>query len=464
MNTRVSAIMAGIGGAAVLAVTASPRYTSGPMPVIHDLGRAEYHGLGWAMAFVPVVVAVAALLLVRWWPYLLAAAWLMAAVTLPPVVDHPAALDVVLDHAPYPLAVVGVLGCAQGLLRGRDSGWGAMIAGLSAGAPLFAVSVRGALWLYQQPFLAEWHLGMLLLACVLLAPGVWRLRRGDPAAVAPDGVPWWGWERLRLPLVAGAATFIEIPLAVLSTADLALIFGVDGVALYRHPSAETAMIGAITLAIAAFFTALAGLWTLAGSLTAAAALVAVSAPMLLAISAIGFGGPGRWLGALAGLAIGAGVAVTRWRVPGAVTLAVGAATAVFIAHSATTGHPEKLAQQERVVPALILMVSTVAAGTAVFGAIAPALASRGVAPAALGPIGGVLAVAGLQLIQVTYREGEDQYSGMLLPGGYLTSSGMLLLVAAAGVAGIGLAHHLIERWTGRRRAEQIRKEAAEART
>ncbi|RKF23734.1 sensor histidine kinase [Micromonospora globbae] len=144
------------------------------------------------------------------------------------------------------------------------------------------------------------------------------------------------------------------------------------------------------------------------------------------------------------------------------TLAAGAATAVFIAYAATTGHPEKLAEQQRVVPALLLLVLVTAAATAIAGAAAPVLAPRGAVPAVLGPLVGVLTIGGLQTVQVTYLEDGLPVSSYLNPVFHLTTSGVLLLVAGAAVGGLGVAHHLAERWAERKRAELIRQEAAAA--
>jgi signal transduction histidine kinase len=166
---------------------------------------------------------------------------------------------------------------------------------------------------------------------------------------------------------------------------------------------------------------------------------------------------------LAGVAIGAAVAATRWRVAGAVVLTVGAPTTVFIAWSATTGDPEKLAVQHHLVPGLVLLVTMSAAGTAGIGAIAPALARVGAVPAVLGPFTMVLFTAGVQTVQVAYANADGlPESSYLNPVGHIDSAGFLLLVAGAGVAGIGVAQYLTERWEERRRAEQIRREAAAA--
>ncbi|MEU4626629.1 ATP-binding protein [Actinoplanes sp. NPDC023801] len=465
MDARWRIALAGLGGALLIVVAASPRDPFGPMPLISTPGRPEFHSFGWVMAAAPVAATVAALLLVRWWPYLLATAGLLVT---PLVVQEitalvfPRVVYLAVTVAPYPLAVAGVLGCAQSLLLRHRPGPGSAVAGLAAGSVLFAAALRGATWLMPVESLPVWRVVLLLAGAAALVPALSELRYGDPEAVAPVGEPWWGWRRLRLILTAGAAVFLEIPLALLHTERLAELLDVNGSALQRHPGAATAVVGVAGLGAAAVLAAVAGLWALAGALTAGAVLVGVSAPMLLAVSVLGFHGPARWIGALTGVAIGAVVAATRWRVAGGVVLSAGAAVAIYIAWSATTGNPQKLVDQGSVVPGMVLLVLVTAAGTAVFGAIAPSLAPRGAVPAVLGPLAAVLMDGGLRTVQVAYQDRPGEYSGLLLPAQNITTSAQVLLGVAAGVAGIGVAHYLAERWAERKRAEQIRREAAEA--
>ncbi|WBB67699.1 ATP-binding protein [Micromonospora sp. WMMD812] len=454
--------LAGLGGCLLLTVATSPGYAAGPPPFIATPGRPEFHGVGWVVALIPVVATVVGLCLLRWWPYLLSVAGLLA---VPYVwgqltsMSYPLVL-VLAQSAAYPLALVGVLACAQTLLSNGFPGVGAALAGLATGFRLLGSALVGPGWLYSDPSRPAWHAGMIVAALATLIPAVVRFsdRR---AGGLPETIPG-AWQRLRLVVAAGLAVCLVFPLSLLTTERLAALLGVSWSALYRHGSVAVAVIGTVTLVLATGLAAVAGLWSLAGALTVATAHVAMAAPLLLAFTALGSVGPLRWLGALAGAVIGAAAASSRWRAAAASTLAVGAAIAVFIAHAATTGHPEKLADQQRVIPALLLLVLTTAAGTAVTGATAPVLAPRGAVPAALGPLVGVLAASGLQTVGVTYVHNGLPVSSYLNPVFHITTSAVLLLVAGAAVGGLGVAHHLAGRWAERKRAELIRREAAAA--
>jgi signal transduction histidine kinase len=462
MDARWRIALAGLGGA-LLIVVAAPASAFGAMQMAGIMYRPEYRGLGWVMAVVPVAVTLAGLLLVRWWPYLLVAAGLFVV----PLVTYemaPALLPVraltVAHLVPYPLAVAGLLGAAQSLVLRRRPGLGSAVAGLAAGAVLFSAALRGVPWA-RIPGATPWSLGLLLLGLAAVVPALLDLRRGDAEAVAPPGTPWWR-RRLALALIGAGAAFVDVPLALLHTERLAGLLDVSGFALQRHPTAQVAVIGAIGLVAVAVLASMAGLWALAGSLTVGALMVGLSAPMLLAVAIFGYDARTGWIGALAGVVIGAGVAATRWRVIGGVVLSTAAAVTIYIAHSATTGEPQKLIEQRSYVPGLVLIVLLAAAGVAVTGAVAPVLAPRGSVPVVLGTLAVVLAANGLRTVQVTYQDVPGGYAGMLLPARNVTTSALLLLGAAAGLAGIGVAHHLTERWAERKRAEQIRTEAAAA--
>lgn len=412
---------------------------------------------------VPIVATVVALCVLRWWPYLLVGAGLLAVPGLLATsvgVSHPLAVSVVTS-AGYPLAIVGVLACAQGLV-GTSPGWGAAVAGLSVGAQLFGPVLTGPGWLARNDSIPAWHLGLLVAAFLSLLPVAWRTRRGDPAAIGLTDVGRWSWRRVRLALAAALAMALVIPLSLLTTERLAALLGVSFSAVYRHGYAEVAIHGAITLVAATAIATVAGVWSLAGALTTATVRVAVVAPMILALTALTFQGPVRLLGALAGVLLGAVAAGSRWRVPLAAALTGVAATALFIAHGATTGQPEKLAEQRHVIPALLILVLVTAASTAVVGATAPVLAPRGAVPAMVGPVATVLAAGGAQTVAVTYLRNGLPESSYLNPVQHLTTSALLLLVAGAATGGLGFAHHIAARRAERKQAEQIRREAAAA--
>ena len=104
---------------------------------------------------------------------------------------------------------------------------------------------------------------------------------------------------------------------------------------------------------------------------------------------------------------------------------------------------------------LILILCAAVAG-AVTGATAPALAAQGALPVVLGPLVGVLAVGGLQAVQVTQESGPAGTPYDVIP------SAFLFLVAGLAISGLGLARLLTARSAERKHAEQIRRESAAA--
>jgi signal transduction histidine kinase len=451
---RIPVLLAALGGGLLLAVYVSPVSPRADLPPFLAGGFTELH------PFVQVVATAAALCLLRWWPYLLMAGGLL---TIPGTlweVQHVTVAAVMETR--YPLVLVGMLACAQSLLSGGAAGLGAAVASLSIGSRLFGTALLGASWYVRPPWLPTAHLVLLIAALAGLIPAVWWLRRGDTAAAGPGDHGRWRWRRVRLILAGTLAMFLVVPLSLLTNKRLAAIAGVDEYALYRHPAARTAMTGVIVVVTVLILTAMAGRWSLAVALTAATVQVAVTAPMILAITTMVGADLVRALSALAGVALGFAVTLSRWRVPLAATLTVAGATALFIAYAATTGHPEKLAMQQQIIPVSLLLVVIAAAAAATVGATGVALAPHGALPAVLGPITAVLAAGGLQTVAVTYLRDGQTGSTYLNPVLHLTTSAVLLLVAGAAVSGLGLAQQLAARRAERRHAEQIRREAADA--
>src|SRR6185437_10311584 len=114
-----------------------------------------------------------------------------------------------------------------------------------------------------------------------------------------------------------------------------------------------------------------------------------------------------------------------------------AVATLFIAYGATTGDPQKLAEQHTVTPAVLILVLCVAAAVAVVGATAPVLSSRGSLPVVLGPLAGFIAVGALQTTAA---------SNGLANGAFTTEklviAVVLLLVSGAAISGLGLAQVL----------------------
>lgn len=463
---RLPVAAAGVAGCLFLVVATSPAAASDVLPPFLDTPGLGYRSgppanlQGWLFLAAPVVATALGLCLLRWWPYLLAAAALMA---VPGVVAewHPSVgyqwEFALLPSAWYALAIVALLACAQGLIR-TATGWGAAVAALTLGSRLVGSAMPRPYpwgWGYSAHTAASWHTALLAAGLAGLAPVMWLYRRGDRTATGLAGNRMW--QRVRLVTAGTLAASVPIPLAFLTTQRMADLLGVTWDALYRHGVAQTAVIGAITVVTVALLATLAGLWPLAGAITAAVAQVAVVAPIILTLTALYNDDPLRWLAALAGALLGAVGAGSRWRVPLAATLTVLAAMALFIAYGATTGDPEKLASENIVIPSVLILVLCAAAGGAVVGATAPVLATRGALPAVLGPLAGTLAVGGLQAIQViSVGDGEP------LPSNPQITSAILLLVAGVAIGGLGFAQLLATRRAERKHAEQIRREAATA--
>ncbi|WP_221326862.1 ATP-binding protein [Actinoplanes sp. L3-i22] len=462
---RWPALLAGLSGCLLLAAAPAPANSGLPLfAAVTGHGR-EYHGTEWGLVLAPIVAIGLSLFLLRRWPYLIVAGGLLSGWALVAPDRTGYLVRLALETVPPAFALIGVLAGAQSLLRRGAAGLGAALAGLALGARLFGSALLDAQagWYSTGAGVPHWRYALVVAGLAGAAAALTRLWRAGPDVAGPaDGSPW-SWRRLRVPLAGTLVLALSVPLSYLSTSDVAALMGVAPSTLQRHPYAEVAMIGAVALLLATGLAALAGLWPLGGALTVATAQAAVVTPLSLAFYALQYDGTARWVGALAGVALGAGAVLSRWRVAAAGGLTVAAATALFIAYAATTGHPERLGEQHRVVPGLVILVLVVAAGTAVTAAACAPLAGRGAVPAVLGPLAGVLAVAGSQTLQATYLESNGlPTSSTLNDTTHLSTSALLLLVAGAAVGGLGVAHYLTERWAERRRAEEIRREAAAA--
>ncbi len=257
--------------------------------------------------------------------------------------------------------------------------------------------------------------------------------------------------------MAGAlAALVPFLLALLTMQEMASLLGTTWSTLYRHEDAYGDAIGVVAVVAVAVLALVAGRWALAGTLTAAVAQIAAVLPATIAFEALPADDPLRWLAALSGVALGALIAGVRWRVPIAAALAVLTALTLFIAYDATTQDPEKLVAQHVAIPAVLILILCAAVAGAVTGATAPALAAQGALPVVLGPLVGVLAVGGLQAVQVTQESGPAGTPYDVIP------SAFLFLVAGLAISGLGLARLLTARSAERKHAEQIRRESAAA--
>jgi signal transduction histidine kinase len=474
---RLPAILGGVAGCLILVLATSPLSGYGD-EFAHPFltapgfvsGSGRWNLLDWLTLLAPIAATALGLVTPRWWPYVLAAAALLVVPSV--LIDFQ--LDVLPDVAPglatfsFYLAIVAVASCAQGLVR-TAAGWGAAVAALTVGSRLLGPALSSAfVWVYYGPpqdvpinGLAVWHAVLLGLALTGLSPALWGYRRGD-ASVAETVGPW-SLPRARLVVTGTLAACMAIPQAFLTTPRLADLLGVTWDALARHSSAQAAAIGALTLVTTAVLAACAGLWPLAGAVTAAAVQVGAVVPVDLALATIGVHGAVKWLALAAGMALGAVVAAGRWRFPLAATLTVFAATAMFIAFAATTGDPEKLADQRVEIPGVLILVLCVGAACAVVGATAPVLAPRGALPVVLGPLAVTLAANWEGIEQTTTRSMADSADSIGLDTVLQWNvAAVVLLVSGAAIGGLGFAQLLATRRAERKHAEQIRLEAAAA--
>jgi signal transduction histidine kinase len=463
--------LAAAAGCLFLVVAASPPEESQVPPFLDNpfgngLGPGAFaqQGIdGWQdllFMAVPVAVTAVGLCLLRWWPYLLAAAGLMA---VPGLLNdweweirYPFAVGYVLNFMPaaaYILTIVALLACAQGLYRASPA-WSAVVVALALGSRLMgSAMMAGISWGVSSDHPAAWHTALLAAGLAGLVPAAWLYRRGDPEAVGPvGGRPG---RRARLIVVGALAVLVPVLLASLTMQGVATLVGTTWSTLYRHEDAYADAIGLVALVAVTVLAAIAGRWPLAGALTATVAQIAVVLPVTVAFEALAADDPLRWLAALSGVALGAAIAGVRWRVPVAAALAVLTALILFIAYDATTGDPEKLVAQHVAIPSVVILTLCVAVGGAVTGATVPALAAQGAVPAVLGPLVGVLAVGGLQAIQVTGEVGAVSQDDVI-------PAAILFLVAGLAVSGLGLARLLATRSAERKHTEQIRRESAAA--
>ncbi|MFI1990755.1 hypothetical protein [Actinoplanes sp. NPDC020271] len=464
---RLPAIVSGLSGCLLL--PAAPFGASTGLAMIPAAGNSYYYGMPAGLAPLvigpPLAAIVLSLLMLRWWPYqLLVAALLSGPQLLIEFGVLPRGLGVLvfltgpITHA---FALIGVLACAQALWRGGAHRWGATMAGLALGFRLLGTALIGSGRHVGAAYVVVLCGGLVVATFGLLA-FAWRVQWADRENADPraGGAQW---PRIRSAVVTGLALFTIIPLSQVSRKDAAGLLGLDPGELAGQRYILAALAGVAGLVLALGITAAAGLWSFGGALTMTLAQTAPAAPLLVIYFALAENSTARWLGALAGVALG--LAVTASRRPPAVAgaLCVAAALSLFVADATTGGAGHLIGTQHRTVPAVILLVLVVAAVTAVAVAVTPVLAERRSLPAVHGPLAGLMASGLVQALEATYLEADGQPANDTLNAAeHLPTTGLVLLVTAAAVGGLGVARHLSERWAQRKHAEQIRHEAAEA--
>ena len=461
MNERTARwlmALAGLGGCLLIA-SAETAFSGGFWP---GLGTDSHYGPDLISPLAPTAATVAGLCLLRWWPCLMVAGGLLCL----PIVwsqlqgDGWGVSGYWILTSGFPLLVIGVLAAAQSLFSAGAPGLGAVVAGLTAGAVVFGNAVPQAPYPGLADSLMTWRHVLTVAGFAAVAPALWWWR-GDPAASGLSDGKAWGWNRMRPVVVGGAVAFVALPFALISADQIADLLNVGTYALHTNSSIRYAISGGMTLVAAVLLTLVAGLWPVGAALSAATVQIGISAPLMVTFLASSEANSTRWWSAGIGVVIGAAAVTTRWRVVGAVALTLAAAVCVFIGDYATTGEPQKLIDQKRVIPAAAILLLVAAATTAVVGATAPVLAKSGEIPAVLGPVTGVMVVAGIQTTGVIDVSGGGPLAAAR--GSWqLDTAAAVLLAATAAVGGLGAAHYLSERWAERKRAELIRQEAAAA--
>ncbi|GAA3296406.1 hypothetical protein Dvina_44655 [Dactylosporangium vinaceum] len=464
-GSRTAVLLGGLSAPLLIMATAGRFYPPeiNPAPTLNLYVAVSPADAGQAVYFLaPIVAIVAGLLLLRRWPLLLVVAGLLALPNLLQTVWSPPALIQALTWAAQPLAFIALLAAAQSMLRRGAAGWGTLLAALGVGAAPLGMALPGFWWPSTEG-IATAQRALVLVPLAFAAAAAVLLRGRDPEAAGETG-----WARTRLILAGGLALTLSFPLGSISPERLGAMLDVSSATIVRNAYLVYVIAGAITLVVVTALAAMAGPWSLGGALTVATAMVAMVAPVLLALHALEPSGAA--LPAIAaGVAIGAALARSRRRFPLTVGMAVAAAIVLFITYAGTSGNPDRLIQLRSVVPAVLIAVAVIGAVTATAGTVASALAPTGAVPATLGPLAVVLALGGRWVVvATTYRKSEVQDLRPALSSGYyesidhLPTSGILLLIAAAAVGGLGFAHQWATRRADRRRAEQIREEAAEA--
>jgi signal transduction histidine kinase len=461
MNERTARwlmALAGVGGCLLVAL-AETSFGGGFSP---RLGTGSYYGPDRFSPLAPTVATVLGLCLLRWWPYLMVAGGLLCVPFVWPQVrgDGWDTTEFWVLTSAFPFLVIGALAAAQSLFSAGAPGLGAVVAGLTAGAVVFGRAVPQPMYRGMADSLSTWRVVLLVAGFVAVVPALWWWR-GDRSAVRfPDGKAW-GWKRVRLVVVGGAVALVALPFALISADRIAEVLNVGTYALHTNSTIRYAISGGLTLVAAVLLTLPAGLWPVGAALTAATVQIGISAPLMVGSLASSEANSTRWWSVGIGVVIGAAAVTTRWRVVGAVALTLATAVCVFIGNYATTGEPQKLIDQKRVIPAAVIILLVAAATTAVVGATAPVLAQRGAIPAVLGPVTGVIVVAGVQTTRVIDVSGDGPLAAAR-GSWHFDTAAALLLAATAAIGGLGAAHYLSERWAERKRAELIRQEAAAA--
>lgn len=382
---------------------------------------------------VPMLGVLVALFTSRWW------AWLMVAGT---VISLPLTVYVlfpswgsqvsllVAAKAGPPMVLIAVLAAAQELFRRGARTAGFVVAGLAIGSQFFAAGLTGSTWFVQPVGGIFWHVALTAVgvAGAVVAIVTRGLRAADPGWTASRQLP------PRIAIAAVGAVLLPLVAVVFDTAVVSGLLEVSQGSLSRHPEVVPIIVGLIVLVGAVLIGTLAGARVFFGVAVMALTQLGVAAPLLLGLYSAAVDPVSRWVAVAGGVAVGCIAAASRWRETLAVGSGVLSALVLFIASLATGAKPEKLIDQQLSVVGSLLLALLAATATVMVAWAARSLAELEALPAAFGPLTSVLVLGGSGVLAVTQVFGEDT-RGLLGPVHHLPTYGVLLLLAAALIAG-----------------------------
>ena len=404
--TAVAAV-AGLG-----VVVNAATWTRALPSVFNPVAANGWQGARLALYLAAVVIV--GLLTLRWWPWVLlagAALSLLQVLPMLPLADavmplYQSSVVGYLLFAGPPLALLAVLAAAQELLDSPRPGLGAAVAGLTAGAGLFGLTVVGTEWLRNGAGMATWRVLFALLAVAGALTALLRPRvapSGPPAAGTGGDLPAGVGDRAggagraaglgmgaRATVLGAVAALLVFVPVVLTDQRISDLLNVSQGSLARRPYVVAIIVGLVIVGCAALLAAACGTWAAAGATAAALVQIGALAPMTLVL---------------------------------------------FAAVAATGGQPEKVATQGRWLPAALLLGLLVAAVTLTVAVESTVAANGGGLPAVFGPIVGALVVGGTQAMTLLQLRGGEPESTSL-------SARQLGPAAALTVVGIALAQFL----------------------
>jgi hypothetical protein len=346
-------------------------------------------------SFLPALALIAAVVVHRWWPYLLlaGAGMALAAVLRAGSVGPPSLSTGYLGVVAVPFVFVGVLAAAQSLVQLGRAALGSALAATVVGSGLVGTALIGTPFFgaWRQPArldVVSWHVGLAALSVVgaltlVVRHGLSRPDASRGPAGATGSVPQWSNRRL---LVVGvlAACFGFLPQSATMIRILRLM-SPNGVNSFQDIETLVTVVGVVTFVIGLVLAAVLGKSSVAAGLTAATVQVAAVGPTtyaMLSLSPVVVpDNPGLLGAAAALLGVGAGIFLAS-RLARVVLAGICAGLCAVVL-VVVAGHSSGRLAQVPATALLILLIATTMAG---FASAAPALARSGALPVVLGPV------------------------------------------------------------------------------